>query len=268
MKSAFLFLSCPGDNGFHLTSVRYYNGTPTVILRKRKMRERNRRTFDEHARDYDEVLSDFLKFQGEKHEFFSRYKIDIVRREIRRKPLRVLEYGCGTGRNISLFREIFPEARITGYDISGRSIDVASKKNPDARFCVAGRDDLGSGYDLAFVSMVFHHMEDDVREEAVRTLFNSVKPGGELFVFEHNPLNPAARYVFRNCILDRDARPVYARALEKILEKGGFETVRRRYTLFFPHSLRWLRFLERSLLGYLPLGGQYYIHSVRREEKK
>lgn len=44
------------------------------------------------------------------------------------KPQRILEVGCGTGRNLPGLRRRFPQAHITGVDLSEQMLAIAAKK--------------------------------------------------------------------------------------------------------------------------------------------
>jgi len=46
----------------------------------------------------------------------------------RLRPLRILEIGCGTGKNLVELARVFPEARIVGLDLSADMIAKARKK--------------------------------------------------------------------------------------------------------------------------------------------
>ena len=83
------------------------------------------------------------------------------------------------------------------------------------------------------------------------------RPGGLMMVFEHNPLNPATRYIVATCPFDENAVLLGAPALRRSQEKAGFDGVSVAYTGFFPGRLRALRPLERFMSA-LPLGAQYY----------
>ena len=85
-----------------------------------------------------------------------------------------------------------------------------------------------------------------------------VRPGGLVFVFEHNPWNPVTRAIVRDCPLDRDAVLLTAPETRGLLSRAGLEVVEQRYYLFFPRSLGFLRRFE-PWLAWLPLGGQYYV---------
>ena len=71
-----------------------------------------------HARIYDATRWSFL---------FGR---TAILREMARlaTPARILEVGCGTGKNLVNLCRIFPRARVTGIDLSETMLDVARRK--------------------------------------------------------------------------------------------------------------------------------------------
>jgi hypothetical protein len=86
-----------------------------------------------------------------------------------------------------------------------------------------------------------------------------LKPGGCIAVFEHNPINPVTRRLVADCAFDEDAVLLSLRETRDLLTRETGLSVRDSgYSLFFPHPLRRLRFLE-AILRWLPLGGQYYV---------
>lgn len=222
--------------------------------------------FDKFARNYDQILADSLHESGESLTYYSRYKVKLVRAAAGPHIDSILDFGCGTGRNVGFLRQAFPTARVEGYDISEQSLAVARDAHPDLRFFgaseVAGTH---AGYDLVFVSNVLHHVPPLSRPAWFAQLTGLLRPGGEAFIFEHNPFNPVVRRIVRSCPLDADAVLVRPGELETLLRRQGLAVLRQRYTLFFPAKLSRLSFLERGL-GWLPLGAQYYVRARRQGE--
>ena len=48
----------------------------------------------------------------------------------------------------------------------------------------------------------------------------------------------------------------------ELIKTAGLKTQKKKYTLFFPAFLKGLRFLEKYL-GFIPIGGQYYVLAVK-----
>ena len=225
----------------------------------------NRVDFDDYTENYNKLLSDSTRFFSASEEYFARYKVDVVRRQVSGDVGRLTEYGCGIGRNVPFLQRAFPGAVVTGSDISGASLDIARRDNPGVLFFQEGADAAPTApVDVEFVAGVFHHVPLAERHGVARTLFERLVPGGRVFVFEHNPYNPVTRRIVSNCPYDEDAVLLPPAELTGLLAAAGFEVERRAYCLFVPPRLAALAGLER-VLGWLPLGGQYWVQARRPE---
>jgi trans-aconitate methyltransferase len=153
--------------------------------------------FDEYTDTYNSLLTQQTSFFSSSEEYFSSYKVSIVRGEVKSSPARILEFGCGIGRNIRYLRNVFPDAEIMGSDISAKSLEMARLENKGVKFWCEGVDEqpVDQQFDLIFVAGVFHHIPPAQRTAAAATLFSRLSPGGALFVFEHNPFNPVTRRI-------------------------------------------------------------------------
>lgn len=73
-----------------------------------------------HAKIYDATRWTFL---------FGRNAIlDEVAAAVTPAPARILEVGCGTGKNLAALARRFPQATITGVDLSATMLEVACRK--------------------------------------------------------------------------------------------------------------------------------------------
>ena len=113
-------------------------------------------------------------------------------------------------------------------------------------------------FDVALASCVFHHIPHAQHVELLAEIRRVLVPGGRLFVFEHNPLNPLTRHAVNTCEFDEHAELVPAPTMRRRARDAGFAAAAIRYRIFFPHALRRLRPLE-ARLTWLPLGAQYYV---------
>jgi len=223
----------------------------------------NKVNFDEHAETYEKVLDKDLEFFGEESNYFAEYKIRVVKNTIGLSDnLNILEYGCGIGMNIKFFSKHFPKSKITGCDISAKSLEVAEKRNDkNVNFFLINEENISKylgTFDLIFVSCVFHHIQPPLREDSMKNIFNLLKSNGSFYYFEHNPYNPVTRHIVNTCVWDTDAILLKPKESLNLINNAGFKIEGKRYTLFFPAFLKFLRFME-SFLFFLPLGGQYYI---------
>ena len=223
----------------------------------------NRVDFNNYTKNYNQLLKKNTKFFSPNEEYFAKYKVDVVRGQVRTPVRRLLEYGCGIGRNITFLRQAFPDALIMGSDISTASLEFAKNENPDVQFIHEDGTSSSIGrFDLIFVAGVYHHVPINQRQEVTLILFERLVPGGLLFVFEHNPFNPVTRRIVDTCPYDRDAILIKPSEMKRNLQQTGFSVEHRSYCLFVPPRFSRLAFLENRI-GWLPLGGQYWIQAKR-----
>jgi len=217
--------------------------------------------FDDYTDNYNELLKEGTGFFSASEEYFARYKVDIIRNQVHSPVTRVLEYGCGIGRNIPFLQQAFPDTVVVGSDISLASLDIARRDNPDVEFLEEGAEaDSEEPFDVIFVAGVFHHISVEQRAGEAQQLFNRLSEGGNLFVFEHNPFNPITGRIVNNCPYDEDAVLFRPSELKNLLSAAALTFERKAYCLFVPPWLSILSGMEQRL-GWLPLGGQYWVQA-------
>ncbi|MET3441402.1 SAM-dependent methyltransferase [Variovorax paradoxus] len=222
----------------------------------------NKVNFDEHAENYNELLRESVGFFSADEAYFARYKVKLVQKTTRIKPARILEYGCGIGRNIPFLRATFPEAVVEGSDVSPLSLELARAENPGVPFFLEDDGEMHELFDMVFVASVYHHIPPAQREAATATLAKRLRPGGELYIFEHNPYNPITRRIVNNCPYDADAVLLKPSETKSLVRKAAMAVTAANYCLFIPPKLSALAWIE-SGLGWLPLGGQYWVRGTR-----
>ncbi len=109
-----------------------------------------------------------------------------------RRPLRVLDAGCGLGFLMFVVAKCFPKARITGVDVFRRgsmsAISVHKAENNMESLEIAARTsfvkhdltapmELDARYDLVVSNLVFHNMRRK-RFDAYTNVFDVLKRGG------------------------------------------------------------------------------------------
>ena len=223
----------------------------------------NKVDFDDYTANYNQLLREGTGFFSSNEEYFAKYKVNLVCDQVDTPVNRILEYGCGIGRNIPYLQQAFPNAVIMGSDISSASIEIARQDNTDVEFFQENENTkVTELFDMIFVAGVFHHIPVAQRTEVAKTLYNRLSPNGLLFVFEHNPYNPITRSIVSNCPYDEDAVLLKPSVLQKILSEAALTVEQKAYCLFVPPSLSMLTWLE-NWLGWLPLGGQYLVQARR-----
>jgi len=222
--------------------------------------------FDKFAEEYLSTHTKNIACTGEDPEYFSRYKIEEVRRrwnrEKRAEPAAILDFGTGIGGSLPFLAQKFPAAALTALDVSRRSLEIAEHRNPGmANFVLHDGGEHFSlprgAFDLIFTSCVFHHIPQTEHVGLFSQLRQLLKPGGVMITFEHNPINPVTRYIVATCPFDENAVLIPVPLLVRRQRQAGFCDIRVAYTGFFPGSLRALRPLERFMTA-VPIGAQYY----------
>jgi SAM-dependent methyltransferase len=216
--------------------------------------------FDRFDQTYEAELDDAISFAGQEHEFYveakARRLLELARRRLGPRPLRVLDVGCGVGLTDG---PLLPHVEsLEGVDVSPGMIERAQKANPAAGYRVYdGRrlpfDD--ATFDVSFAICVLHHVDPADRRPLVAELGRVTRPDGLVAVFEHNPLNPLTRRVVRNCAFDEGVVLIGRGELVRLFRAAGLRVEDREYLLFFPWRAD---ALERRLTR-LPLGAQYVV---------
>jgi SAM-dependent methyltransferase len=221
--------------------------------------------FDKFADEYRNLHAANIRLSGEDPEYFAEYKIADIATELARDGTvarTVLDFGAGVGYSVPFFARHLPATRVTCLDVSRKSLEVgAARHGGAAEFAHfdGHRIPYGDGtFDAALASCVFHHIPHEEHVALLSEIRRVLVPGGRLFVFEHNPLNPLTRHAVNTCEFDEHAKLVLAPAMRRRARDAGFADAAVRYRIFFPHALRRLRPLE-ARLTWLPLGAQYYV---------
>ena len=219
--------------------------------------------FDEFANTFADVASQNTSFFDDDYNYFGQYRSNIVKKFAGPRVESILDFGCGVGLGIGPLREVFPNSRIVGCDPSLESLALARTREPDSEFVESSAISSGPQFDVITAVCVFHHIVPADRPGALRFCYERLKPGGSLFIFEHNPFNPVTRHLVSRCPVDRDAILLTPSETTTRLKQAGFDLTASEYCLFFPKALAFLRPIEKSL-GWLPLGGQYFSIGTRR----
>ena len=234
------------------------------------MNDADKPEFDRYAASYDALHAASIKASGEEPAYFAAYKAKFMARQLAADARQieapsVLDFGCGVGNSIGHLRAAFPAAALHGADLSSASIALASAAHGDAASFTVIEDARlvhpNAAFDMVFVACVFHHIAPAQRLHWMQELRRVLRPGGQIFVFEHNLLNPLTVKSVRDCPFDEDAILLPRHELLGLVQQAGFASIHARYIVFFPHALAALRPLE-PWLGWLPLGAQYVVHAT------
>ncbi|HEY1051004.1 MAG TPA: class I SAM-dependent methyltransferase [Prosthecobacter sp.] len=151
------------------------------------------RYYQFHSRIYDATRWSFL---------FGRE--EILRRvaQVTSQPRRILEVGCGTGRNLVSLRRRFPQAHVTGVDLSEQMLAIAAGKVRDDKTTLLRRaysapvHEAGKPFDLILFSYALS-MFNPGWEQAIDAARADLSEGGCVAVvdFSHSPLEWFRRWM-------------------------------------------------------------------------
>jgi len=150
-----------------------------------------------HAPIYDLTRPFFLFGRGRLiAELAARY------RDPSRPPPRVLEVGCGTGRNLASLSQAFPLSRLVGIDLSEAMLKHARRRlrcKAELIHGSLGEVDLGAPFDIVIASYMLS-MTGDEQARCIAAMRALLAPGGWLGVvdFHSTPFGAFQSWMQRN----------------------------------------------------------------------
>jgi SAM-dependent methyltransferase len=156
---------------------------------------------------------------------------------------RILDAGCGTGRNLEMLR---PYGRPAGIDLNALGLSFAARKGQRrvARASVTDLPFADRTFDLVTSFDVLYALDDDQERRAFAEMARVVKPGGAVVI------NVAGMQVVRgghSAVLGGERRRYTIDSMRRSLEAAGFRPRRITYTnvTLFP-ILAAVRVLQRA----------------------
>jgi ubiquinone/menaquinone biosynthesis C-methylase UbiE len=156
---------------------------------------------------------------------------------------RVLDIGCGTGSFAVLIKRHHPEVEVVGLDPDpkalGRARHKAERESLRIEFDRGYADDLpypSASIDRVLSTLMFHHLERDVKEGMLREVRRVLKPGGVFCLLDFAGPEAGARGFLMHLmhsskvLRDNDVDRVLA-----LMREAGFADSRRvrQGTMFF-----------------------------------
>ncbi len=228
--------------------------------------------FDKFSNNYKTLLDESLEITGFDTDYFPTAKIKTLARlfpELCDRPIRFLDFGCGTGSLYPPIKKFFPEATYTGTDLSDKMVQEARTLNDTTNVFheMASEQWKQGAYDIILAANVFHHIPHSEHLAILKELRSLLVSKGRFILWEHNPWNPFTQKIVKDCVFDKDAVLLSPLQSKQLGRKTGFSAMRIVFTTFFPKSLAFMTPLE-PWLEWLPLGGQYLLVAQNPEQNK
>jgi ubiquinone/menaquinone biosynthesis C-methylase UbiE len=180
------------------------------------------------AKNYDKLMNvaSFGKYKG----FIKKAISDLNIRE----NDKILDLGCGTGRNILLMNKyVLENSLLVGMDISKdmeKQFNENCKSHPNIKFINNRIDQLfepEQEFDKVFISFVIHGFPHEVRKTVIQNAYNSLKKGGTFNIldfaeFDMRKMPFHHRFIFKK-IECKYAFDYIERDWKSILSEYGFE---------------------------------------------
>lgn len=230
---------------------------------KKNMEDNHVERFDKISDEYLKALDKSLLIAGGDGRFFYQSKLDHLERTLPVKPRQILDFGCGPGIFTRMLATRFPQAQVVGYDPAEECVRVAQRESQGGTTTyTADLKKLNMKPDLVVATGVLHHIPIDQKQTAIQSIYDILTPGGSLYVFEHNPLNPATRLIVGMSPYDDGATLIRCGRMAAMLRQAQFQQVSKTFISFFPPFLKILMPLEKYLEK-VPLGAQYFVKGTR-----
>jgi 2-polyprenyl-3-methyl-5-hydroxy-6-metoxy-1,4-benzoquinol methylase len=106
------------------------------------------------------------------------------------RPLRILDYGCGSGSSILALARMFPHASITGVDFVPSFLKIAQLRAEHyghhnvtiQQVPTSGRLENIEPFDVVFLNAVYEHLLPPERPAVLQNTWSVLKPGGALIL--------------------------------------------------------------------------------------
>ncbi|NEO30642.1 MAG: class I SAM-dependent methyltransferase [Symploca sp. SIO3C6] len=160
---------------------------------------------------------------------------DIVKEQLSIEPQDILDLGCSVGLSSFALQEVYPQATITGLDLSPHFLAVAQyygeQRHAKINWKHATAESTGlpdASFDLVSVFLMFHELPQQASREILCEARRLLRPGGYLAIMDSNPQSEAytkmPSYVFT---LFKSTEPYldeyFAFDIEQAIVEAGFK---------------------------------------------
>ncbi len=120
---------------------------------------------------------------------------DLLQQYLTISPQKILDLGCGVGMSSLALQEIYPQAQVTGVDLSPYFLAVAQYRSQNYKqtpihwlHCAAENTGLpNNNFDFVSACLVFHELPITAAVAIIQEAYRVLRPGGYLGIMDMNP---------------------------------------------------------------------------------
>jgi ubiquinone/menaquinone biosynthesis C-methylase UbiE len=118
----------------------------------------------------------------------------VIQERLSIQPQKILDIGCSVGMSTFALQEIYPQAQLTGVDLSPYFLAVAQYRGQQQQKSInwlhAAAEATGlpnASFDLISACLVFHELPQTAAQEIIAEAHRLLRPGGHLAIMDMNP---------------------------------------------------------------------------------
>jgi len=119
---------------------------------------------------------------------------DVVKEQVTIEPQNILDLGCSVGMSTFALQRIYPQAKVTGVDLSPYYLAVAQyrtqQQDAQINWKHAAAEATGlpdASFDLVSSCLMFHELPQQASQEIIQEARRLLRPGGYLTIMDMNP---------------------------------------------------------------------------------
>jgi ubiquinone/menaquinone biosynthesis C-methylase UbiE len=119
---------------------------------------------------------------------------DLLKQHLQSTPQTIVDLGCGAGMSTFALKTIFPEAALTGVDLSPYFLTIAQYQSQQKQLPTtwkhAAAECTGlpdAAYDLVSTSLMFHELPQSAIRDSLKEARRLARPDGYLAIMDMNP---------------------------------------------------------------------------------
>lgn len=148
------------------------------------------------------------------------------------RPQRILDLGCGTGTLTLMLKAAFPDAAVTGLDLSPYMLALAAHKAQEAETEISWRHGLAEGtgfadgsFDLITAGLLFHETPPVVSQAILTEAHRLLAPNGQFLTLDGNQSTLHATSWLTEVFEEPYIKAYAAGNLDAWLEAAGFARI-------------------------------------------